>query len=81
MSSLTLFFLVGLSAISMSGFTAAVPLDPNNCPDICPTIFEPVCAFNVCTKVYKTFGNECELKRSNCQNNTNFTIVYYGKCV
>ncbi|KAK3929071.1 Greglin [Frankliniella fusca] len=36
------------------------------CADVCPALFDPVCARK--GNVFRTFGNECELQRFNCKS-------------
>ncbi|XP_068083334.1 agrin [Anabrus simplex] len=49
------------------------------CPDVCPLIFEPVCAASN-THPAHTFSNRCFLQMYNCKNNQNLRIVSLGPC-
>ncbi|KAM7360212.1 kazal-type protease inhibitor m1 [Cochliomyia hominivorax] len=52
---------------ALMGFTYAnsVSTDQEECPQICPALYAPLCATN--GKIYKEFSNTCELKASNCR--------------
>ncbi|KAF9910230.1 hypothetical protein EC991_006957 [Linnemannia zychae] len=42
--------------------TSSLGIRPPRCPDACPAVYEPLCAYNS-KGVKQTFGNECELGR------------------
>lgn len=58
----SLLMICGLVAVS---FANSVSTDQEECPQICPALYSPLCATN--GKVYKEFSNACELKASNCR--------------
>ncbi|XP_037916072.1 enhancer of split M1 protein-like [Hermetia illucens] len=48
------------------------------CPQICPRIYRPVCAIENFTK--RTFSNQCEVRKYNCQYQRNFLLLKQGRC-
>ncbi|KAH8359904.1 hypothetical protein KR093_009357 [Drosophila rubida] len=59
----------------LSGIAATtVSIDEADCPQICPSVYKPVCAsdgFNL-----KEFASDCNLKASNCRRQRNAQTVY-----
>ncbi|TMW49898.1 hypothetical protein DOY81_005028 [Sarcophaga bullata] len=43
----------------------SVNTDSEECPSVCPALYEPLCATN--GKIVKEFDNACQLKVSNCR--------------
>ncbi|XP_055387383.1 U-Kazal-Dg21.2-like [Condylostylus longicornis] len=57
------------------------PASGDNCPEVCTTLYDPVCTYN--GDCYRTFGNECEVDAENCRNRPGahkYKIVSEGEC-
>ncbi|KAI5706804.1 hypothetical protein M8J75_011502 [Diaphorina citri] len=53
---------------------------PPKCIEICTTNYEPVCAHDENVKSDITFGNECVMRKYNCENAKTFRIKKDGEC-
>ncbi|TMW47553.1 hypothetical protein DOY81_007379 [Sarcophaga bullata] len=50
----------------------------NDCPVICPALYQPTCAHN--GRCYKSFSNQCSMKVANCNGKDSFVVVEPSKC-
>lgn len=59
-------------------FGALKAEEVDNCPQICPALYAPVCATD--GKIFKEFSNDCELKTSNCRlERSSLKSKYFAK--
>ncbi|KAJ3095929.1 hypothetical protein HDU97_006354 [Phlyctochytrium planicorne] len=63
-----------LVASSLLTAAAPTPQDPN-CPNICFTLFDPVCGSDVFT-----YPNSCNLSVKQCREVYNMAIARPGRC-
>nr|ATU82764.1 secreted Kazal protein [Pristhesancus plagipennis] len=64
-----------LAVINLSNST---PQSKPGCSELCPTIYQPVCA--KMGSRYKTFGNECAVEKENKCTDEKWTIVSNEPC-
>ncbi|XP_055850243.1 U-Kazal-Dg21.2-like [Episyrphus balteatus] len=51
-----------------------------DCPEICPKIIEPLCAFDGNNK-FKYFHNECLMRFNKCRNGSSWTPTHMTLCL
>ena len=46
-----------------------------DCPEFCTSLYDPVCGSNGVT-----YGNECEMNKATCNEETEVTVAFKGRC-
>jgi len=73
----TNFQLVSLDLCNAEKFQN-IALKENDCPTMCPMIYQPTCGFD--GQNYKFFSSKCEMEVKNCNEHSTFQIVGLDLC-
>ncbi|CAD7081291.1 unnamed protein product [Hermetia illucens] len=78
MYKLTIVALLLVSFIATFAASSKIVPPGGPCDIACLAVFDPVCGYN--GKIYKSFGNDCEMNRENCDKPIKFVAVDLSLC-